>query len=47
MAENLHEAGAKVTVVEMLNQVMAPLDFEMAQLIHENMDMNGVELVLV
>ncbi len=46
MAENLHEAGATVTVVEMLNQVMAPLDFEMAQLIHENMDMNGVELIL-
>ena len=46
MAENLHEAGAKVSVVEMLNQVMAPLDFEMAQLIHENMDMNGVDLIL-
>ncbi len=46
MAENLHEAGAKVTVIEMLNQVMAPLDYEMAQLIHENMDMNGVELIL-
>ncbi|MDD2484463.1 MAG: FAD-dependent oxidoreductase [Eubacteriales bacterium] len=46
MAENLHKAGCKVTVVEMLDQVMAPIDYEMAQLLHENMKMNDVELVL-
>ena len=46
MAENLHEAGCKVTVVEMLNQVMAPIDYEMAQLVHENMKMNHVTLNL-
>lgn len=46
MAENLHAAGCEVTVVEMLNQVMAPIDFEMAQLVHENMKMNHVRLEL-
>jgi len=46
MAENLHEAGLEVTVVEMLDQVMAPVDYEMAQLVQGNMDMNGVILSL-
>ena len=46
MAENLHAAGCKVTVVEMQNQVMPPIDFEMAQILHENMRMNEVTLSL-
>lgn len=46
MAENLHAAGIKVSLIEMQNQVMAPLDFEMANLLHENLRMNGVNLVL-
>ena len=46
MAENLHAAGCEVTVIEMQNQVMAPMDFEMAQLVHENMKMNQVKLEL-
>ena len=46
MAENLHHAGVKVTMVEMQDQVMAPFDYEMAQLLHEKMDRNGVELIL-
>lgn len=46
MAENLHALGCEVTVVEMMNQVMAPIDFEMAQLVHENMRMNHVRLEL-
>ncbi|WP_334307476.1 CoA-disulfide reductase [Kineothrix sp. MB12-C1] len=46
MAENLHEAGVNVSIIEMQNQVMAPIDYEMAQLLHENLEMNGVELVL-
>ncbi len=46
MAENLHAAGCQVTVVEMLDQVMAPIDFEMAQLVHENMRLNDVTLLL-
>ena len=38
MAENLHLAGLKVSVIEMLDQVMAPLDFEMAQLLRASCD---------
>ena len=46
MAENLNRAGLQVSIVEMQDQVMAPLDFEMAQLLHENIEMNGVSLLL-
>jgi NADPH-dependent 2,4-dienoyl-CoA reductase/sulfur reductase-like enzyme/peroxiredoxin family protein/TusA-related sulfurtransferase/rhodanese-related sulfurtransferase len=46
MAENLHHAGLNVTVVEALPQVMAPLDFEMAQFLHEHMAQKGVKLYL-
>lgn len=46
MAENLHTAGIRVSVIEMQSQVMAPLDYELAQLLHENMTVNGVELIL-
>ncbi|QSX06288.1 FAD-dependent oxidoreductase [Sedimentibacter sp. zth1] len=46
MAENLHHAGYDVTVVEMLDQVMAPVDYEMAQLVQKNMVMNNIKLNL-
>ncbi|MDD3348210.1 MAG: CoA-disulfide reductase [Bacilli bacterium] len=46
MAENLHGLGLQVTIIEMQNQVMAPIDFEMAQLLHENITDNGVNLIL-
>jgi NADPH-dependent 2,4-dienoyl-CoA reductase/sulfur reductase-like enzyme/peroxiredoxin family protein/rhodanese-related sulfurtransferase/TusA-related sulfurtransferase len=46
MAENLTKAGLEVTIVEMLNQVMPPLDYELAQLLHENLEENGVKLCL-
>jgi NADPH-dependent 2,4-dienoyl-CoA reductase/sulfur reductase-like enzyme len=46
MAENLHLAGLKVSVVEMLDQVMAPFDYEMAQLLHEHLVSKGVSLHL-
>ena len=46
MAENLRHLGLSVSIIEMLDQVMAPLDFEMAQLLHENLVQNGVELHL-
>jgi len=46
MAENLHAQGLQVSIIEMMDQVMAPLDKEMAELIHENLRMNGVELIL-
>lgn len=46
MAENLHALGIKVSLIEMMDQLMAPLDFEMAQLLHENIVMNQVDLHL-
>lgn len=46
MAENLRRAGLSVSIIEMLPQVMAPLDYEMAQLLHENISQNGVDLHL-
>ncbi len=46
MAENLRHAGLEVSIIEALDQVMAPIDFEMAQLLHENIRDNGVELHL-
>ncbi|HWR18550.1 MAG TPA: FAD-dependent oxidoreductase [Clostridia bacterium] len=46
VAENLKHLGIEVTIVEMLDQVMAPLDFEMAKLLHENIEKNGVKLSL-
>ena len=46
MAENLHATGAKVSVVEMAPQVMAPIDFSMAQIVHEHLVTKGVELYL-
>ncbi|MCK4779712.1 MAG: FAD-dependent oxidoreductase, partial [Candidatus Lokiarchaeota archaeon] len=46
MAENLVEKGVKVKIVEMLNQVMPPIDKEIAQFIHQELLLNGVCLVL-
>jgi NADPH-dependent 2,4-dienoyl-CoA reductase/sulfur reductase-like enzyme/rhodanese-related sulfurtransferase len=46
MAENLREIGLDVTIVEMLDQVMSNLDFEMAQYVHMELNTNGVRLVL-
>ena len=46
MAENLVHAGLKVTLVEMLGQVMTSVDFEMAQMLHKHMTEKGVRLAL-
>lgn len=46
MAENLHDLGIQVDVVEMANQVMAPLDFSMAAIVHRQLTDKGVGLHL-
>lgn len=46
MAENLHAQGAKVSIVEMGNQVMAPIDFSIASLVHQHLMDKGVNLYL-
>ncbi|MGB8451199.1 MAG: DsrE/DsrF/DrsH-like family protein [Anaerocolumna sp.] len=46
MAENLHAAGLKVTVVEFADHVIAPLDFDMAADVHNHIRSKGVNLIL-
>lgn len=46
MVENLHDLGIHVNLVEMADQVMAPVDFEMAQLIHNHISSQGTHLYL-
>jgi len=46
MAENLREGGIRVKIIEMLDQVMAPLDKEIAQFVHQELLLNGVCLQL-
>jgi len=46
LAENLHHRGVEVTVIEMLDQVMAPIDYEMAAMVHQHLDFKHVRLAL-
>jgi NADPH-dependent 2,4-dienoyl-CoA reductase/sulfur reductase-like enzyme/peroxiredoxin family protein/rhodanese-related sulfurtransferase/TusA-related sulfurtransferase len=46
MAENLHERGVFVTIVEAQDQVMNVIDFEMAAIVHQHLKAKGVELYL-
>ncbi len=45
-AENLVHAGFEVTLLEMLDQVLAPLDREFARLVEEHLKKHGVRLEL-
>ena len=46
MAENLHHKGIFVTIVEMAEQVMNILDYEMAAEVHQHLKVKGVEFYL-
>ena len=46
MVDNLVQRGVQTTVVEMLDQVLPPLDYEMASMVHEHLRKQGVELEL-
>ena len=46
MAENLTAAGIAVTVVELQDHVIAPLDFEMAADVHQYLESRGIRLML-
>lgn len=46
MAENLHQRDIKVDIVEAAEQVMAPLDYEMAAIIHNHIRSKGCGLQL-
>ncbi len=46
MAENLLELGMDVTVVEMGNQILAPVDFPIAAKVQQHIRSKGVQLML-
>lgn len=46
MAENLHHAGLNVSIIEMGNQVLAPLDFPLAALVQQHIRTKGIDLRL-
>lgn len=46
MAENLHNLGIKVSIVELAPQVMPLVDFEIASEIHQHLKTKGVEFYL-
>lgn len=46
MAENLHDRGIFVTIVEMAQQVMNVVDFEMAAMVHQHLKTKDVEFYL-
>lgn len=46
MVENLVERGIETTVVEMADQVMPPLDKDMAHLVENHLENKGVKLIL-
>ena len=46
MVENLVHAGVDVTAIELADQVLAPLDYEMACMVHQEMRAHGVDLRL-
>lgn len=46
VAENLRELGMDVTIVQRPNQVLNPLDYEMATFVHAKMREKGIHLML-
>ena len=46
LAENLHDLGIQVTIVQRPKQLMNPLDSEMAAFIHAKMRSEGIRLML-
>jgi NADPH-dependent 2,4-dienoyl-CoA reductase/sulfur reductase-like enzyme/peroxiredoxin family protein/rhodanese-related sulfurtransferase/TusA-related sulfurtransferase len=46
IAENLQHRGVQVTLIELLNQVLAPIDYEMAALVHQHLTFKKVRLAL-
>ena len=46
MVENLHEKGVEVTLVHSRDQVMKPVDYEIASVLHTHLIEKGVKLIL-
>jgi len=46
MAENFHDLGLDVTIIEMGNQILAPVDFPVAAIVQQHIRSKGVDLRL-
>ena len=46
VAENLRLAGKNISLIEALDQIMAPFDYDMAQILHKEMMDKGINLIL-
>ncbi len=46
MAENLHDLGLEVSIIEMGNQILAPVDFPIAAIVQQHIRSKGVDLRL-
>ena len=46
VAENLRLAGKNVSLIEAMSQIMAPFDYDMAQLLHKEVHDQGINLIL-
>jgi NADPH-dependent 2,4-dienoyl-CoA reductase/sulfur reductase-like enzyme/rhodanese-related sulfurtransferase len=46
LAENLRHIGMDVTIVQLLNQLLNPLDYDMAAFVHATVRKNGIRLLL-
>lgn len=46
VAENLHMKGVNITVVELADHVIGPLDFDMASIVHQYLKTKNIELYL-
>ncbi|MEO8417095.1 MAG: FAD-dependent oxidoreductase [Ginsengibacter sp.] len=46
MAENFHDLGLDVTIIEMGNQILAPVDFPVASIVQQHIRSKGVDLRL-
>ena len=46
MAENFHDLGLDVTVIEMGNQILAPVDFPIAAIVQQHIRSKGINLQL-
>ena len=46
VAENLKHAGYQVTLIEAMNQILRPFDYDMVQILHKEIVDNGIRLIL-
>lgn len=46
VAENLREAGYQVTLIEAMNQILRPFDYDMVQILHKEIADHGIHLIV-